>query len=481
MSKTFRLWKIEEPQFLPATVQDFVAKDHLARFMVSLVTEELDLTAIRASYLGEKGQPPFHPAMMVALLLYAYCCGLYSSRRIAKACRERVDFMSIVALDPPDFRTICEFRKRHSQALSGLFVQVLKLCEKAGLVKLGHVALDGTKIRANASKHKAMSYERMEARATQLEAEVAQWFAEAEAADSKEDKLYGSANQGEEMPDWVADKKRRAEKIRVAKAALEAEAKAAAEAKAKAEAEAEEKRKAEGRKKPGKAAAPPSLDPDPKAQRNFTDPDSRIMKSKDGFVQAYNAQAVVDAHAQIIVAQDVTQSGVDYGQLVPMIDAVEANLGSKPEQASADSGYCSESNLEALESRHIDGYVATGRAKDAVASAAKGEAATEATDACAATAFPQPTTAPTRVETMRAKIKAEGHNSPYRLRKQLPEPVFGQIKQARGFRQFLMRGFEKVRAEWAIVCTAHNLLKLAQGRSLSAAKLMTPQIAAAAA
>src|SRR5215475_3155699 len=169
----------------------------------------------------EKGQPPFHPAMMVALLLYAYCCGLYSSRRIAKACRERVDFMSIVALDPPDFRTICEFRKRHSQALSGLFVQVLKLCEKAGLVKLGHVALDGTKIRANASKHKAMSYERMEARATQLEAEVAQWFAEAEAADSKEDKLYGSANQGEEMPDWVADKKRRAEKIRVAKAALE--------------------------------------------------------------------------------------------------------------------------------------------------------------------------------------------------------------------------------------------------------------------
>jgi len=456
-----------------------VAKDHLARFIVSLVTEELDLTEITASYRGEKGQPPFDPAMMAALLLYAYCSGIYSSRRIAKACRERVDFMSIVALDPPDFRTIWEFRKRHLKALSGMFVQVLKLCEKAGLVKLGHVAFDGTKIKANASKHKAMSYERMEARATQLEAEVAKWFATAEATDSEEDKRYGSDKLGDEMPDWVADKKRRAEKIRAAKAELEAEAKAAAEAQAKAEAEAEEKRKAEGRKKPGKPAAPPSPEPAPKAQKNFTDPESRIMKSKDGFVQAYNAQAAVDAHAQIIVAQEVTQSAVDCGQLVPLLDAVEANLGRTPEQASADSGYCSESNLEALESRHIDGYVATGRAKDAVADTAKSEVADQSTKA--ATNSPQPVKAPTRVEAMREKIKAGGHNSPYRLRKQLPEPVFGQIKQARGFRQFLMRGLEKVRAEWAIVCTAHNLLKLAHGRSLSAAKLMAPQASAAAA
>ena len=469
MSKTFRPWKIDEPQFLPPTAQDFVAKDHLARFMVSLVTEELDLTEITASYLGEKGQPPFHPAMMTALLLYAYCCGIYSSRRIAKAFRERVDFMSIVALDPPDFRTLCEFRKRHLKALSRLFVQVLKLCDKAGLVKLGHVAFDGTKIKANASKHKAMSYERMAARAAQLDAEVAKWFAAAEAADSKEDKIHGPDKQGDEMPEWVADKARRAEKIRAAKAELEAEARAAAEAKAKAEAEAEEKRKTEGRKKPGKPAAPPSPEPAPKAQKNFTDPESRIMKSKDGFVQAYNAQAAVDAQAQIIVAQDVTQSAVDCGQLVPMVDAVEKNLGRKPEQASADSGYCSEANLEALESRHVDGYVATGRAKDAT----KDEIAIEAIDACAATNSPQPTKPPTRVEAMRAKIKAGGHSSPYRLRKQLPEPVFGQIKQARGFREFLMRGLEKVQAEWALICTAHNILKLTQGRSLSAAKLMS--------
>ena len=477
MSKTFRPWKIDEPQFLPPAAQDFVAKDHLARFMVSLVTEELELTEITASYLGEKGQPPFHPAMMTALLLYAYCCGVYSSRRIAKACRERVDFMSIVALDPPDFRTLCEFRKRHLKALSRLFVQVLKLCDKAGLVKLGHVAFDGTKIKANASKHKAMSYERMAARAAQLDAEVAKWFAAAEAADSKEDKIHGSDKQGDEMPEWVADKKRRAEKIRAAKAELEAEARAAAEAKAKAEAEAEEKRKTEGRKKPGKPAAPPPLEPAPKAQKNFTDPESRIMKSKDGFVQAYNAQAAVDAQAQIIVAQDVTQSAVDCGQLLPMVDAVEKNLGRKPEQASADSGYCSEANLEALESRHIDGYVATGRAKDA----AKDEVAVEATDVCAATNLPQPAKPPTRIEAMRAKIKAGGHSSPYRLRKQLPEPVFGQIKQARGFRQFLMRGLEKVKAEWALICTAHNVLKLAQGRSLSAAKLMDQKVTLAAA
>jgi transposase len=318
MSKTFRAWKIDEPLFLPPTVQDFVAEDHLARFVLSLVRDDLGLAEITGTYGSERGQPPFDPTMMTALLLYSYCCGIYSSRRIAKACRERVDFMSIVALDAPDFRTISDFRKRHLKALSKLFGQILQLCEKAGLVKLGHVALDGTKIKANASKHKAMSYERMEKRAAELEAEVAKWLSTAEAADAEEDKLHGHDQTGEEMPDWVADKKRRAERIRKAKVELEVEAKEAAEAKLRAEAKAEEKREAEGRKKPGRKAAPPSTEPDAKAQKNFTDPDSRIMKSKDGFVQAYNAQAAVDAEAQIIVAHDVTQSAVDCGQLVPM-------------------------------------------------------------------------------------------------------------------------------------------------------------------
>ena len=454
MSKTFRAWKIDEPLFLPPTVQDFVAEDHLARFVLSLVIEDLDLSEITGTYGSEKGQPPFDPVMMVALLLYAYCCGIYSSRRISKACRERVDFMSIVGLDAPNFRTVSDFRKRHLEALSGLFVQVLRLCETAGLVKLGHVALDGTKIKANASKHKAMSYERMESRAAEMEAEVARWLAAAEAADAEEDKAFGRDRTGEEMPDWVADKKRRAEKIRAAKAELEAEARAAAEAKAKAEAGAEEQRRKQGRKKRGKPAAPPSGEPDPKAQKNFTDPESRIMKTKDGFIQGYNAQAAVDAQAQIIVAQDVTQSAADHGQLVAMTDAVEHNLGRKPAQLSADAGYCSEDNLKALEARGIDAYLATGRARDAVA---------------AAPTTPEPAELPTRVEAMRAKLKAGGHDSPYRLRKQLPEPVFGQIKQARGFRQFLLRGIDKVAGEWGMVCTAHNLTKLFQGRCLSAA------------
>ncbi len=454
MSKTFRAWKIDQPLLLPPLVQDFVAKDHLARFVASLVTEQLDLIEITAAYSGVKGQPPFDPHMMTALLLYAYCRGIYSSRRIAQACRERVDFMSIIALDPPDFRTISGFRKRHLKALAGLFVQVLKLCEKAGLVKLGHVALDGTKIKANASKHraqvapcgsaplKAMSYERMEKRAAELEAEVAKWLSSAEAADAEEDKLYGHGKTGEEMPDWVASKKRRAEKIRAAKAELEAEAKAAAEAKAKEEAAAEQKRQAEGRKKPGPKAGPPSGEPDPKAQKNFTDPESRIMKSKDGFVQAFNAQAAVDAEAQIIVAQDVTQDANDKHQLVPMTDAIETNLGRKPEQLSADSGYCSNANIEALETRGIDGYIAPGRAKDAADGTAEAAVADLPADAappagdCPA-ASPEPASAPTRVEAMREKIKAGGHDSPYRLRKQLPEPVFGQIKQARTARHIL--------------------------------------------
>ena len=475
MSKHFRPWKIDQTQLLPPAIEDFVPEGHLARFVVALAREELDLSEISGSYTSRLGQPPFDPRMMVALLLYCYCRGIYSSRRIAQACRERVDVMMIVALDPPDFRTISDFRKRHLKALSALYVQVLKLCEKAGLVKkLGHVALDGTKIKANASKHKAMSYARMEARAAELEAEVGKWLAAAEAADAEEDEAFGCDNSGDEMPKWVADKKRRAEKIRAAKAELEAEAKAAAEEKAKVEAEAEAKRKAEGRKKPGKPAAPPSSEPDAKAQKNFTDPESRIMKSKDGFVQAYNAQAAVDGEAQIIVAHDTTQEATDKQQLIPMTDAIEANLGRQPEQMSADNGYCSEANLEALEARGIDGYVATGRAKDAPIQDAESDTApianATASSANASTPVPASPVPKTRVEAMREKIKAGGHESPYRFRKQLPEPVFGQIKQARGFRQFLLRGIENVRAEWSLVCTAHNVLKLAQGMTQSLAK-----------
>src|ERR1700728_4856658 len=305
MSKHFRPWKIDETHLLPPSVGDYVAEDHLSRLIVSLVRESSDRSEIAGSYTSGLGQPPFDPQMMTGLLLHSYASGLYSSRRIARATVERADFMMIVAGDPPDFRTISDFRKRHLKALAALFVQVLKLAEKAGLVKLGHVALDGTKIKANASKHKTMSYDRMKKREAELEAEVDRWLKPAEAADAQEDKLYGD-KRGDEMPDWVADKEKRLQKIREAKAALEAEAKAAAEAEIQARAEAEGRRRAEGRKKTGKPPAPPMAEPGGKAQRNFTDPESRILKTKDGYIQGYNAQAAGDGDHQIIVAQTLT-------------------------------------------------------------------------------------------------------------------------------------------------------------------------------
>jgi len=440
MSKDFRPWKIDEAQLLPPSVQDYVPKDHLSRLIVALVREELDLSAIAGSYRSMLGQPPFDPRMMTALLLHAYASGIYSSRRIAKAAVERADFMMIVAGDPPDFRTISEFRRRHLDALAALFVQVLQLAEKAGLVKLGHVALDGTKIKANASKHKAMSYARMKQREAELAAEVDRWLKAAEAADAEEDRLYGS-KRGDEMPDWVADKHKRLERIRQAKAELEAEAKAAAEEERR-RAEAEEERIAEGRKKSGRTPAPPKTEPDGKAQRNFTDPQSRILKTKDGYIQGYNAQAAVDAQAQIIVAHSLTHSMSDQDQLVPLIDGIENHLGCRPEEASADAGYCSEANLAALAAREVSAYLATGRAKRPAS-------------------VQRNITGPL-TKAMRDKLKRAGWRSRYRLRKQVVEPVFGQIKQARGFRQFLLRGIDKVRAEWALICTAHNLTKLAR-------------------
>lgn len=442
MSKEFRPWKIDEAQLLPASVQDYVPPSHLSRLIVALVREELDLSAIAGSYRSVLGQPPFDPRMMTGLLLHGYASGLYSSRRIAKATVERADFMMIVAGDPPDFRTISEFRRRHLKALAGLFVQVLQLAEKAGLVKLGHVALDGTKIKANASRHKAMSYARMKQREAELQAEVDRWLAAAEAADQAEDKLYGH-KRGDEMPDWVADKRQRLEKIRQAKAELEAEAKAAAEAELRRREQADEQRKPTGRRKSGRAPAPPSKEPEGKAQRNFTDPESRILKTKDGYIQGYNAQAAVDAERQIIVAHGLTASTSDHDQLVPLVDAIKRHLGRRPKEASADAGYCSRANIHALIRRRIKGYIATGRQKHGTkAAVAKHSSGSRL------------------IKRMSAKLKRAGYRSRYRLRKQVVEPVFGQIKQARGFRQFLLRSIEKVRAEWALICTAHNITKL---------------------
>lgn len=416
MAKTFREWNVEQSWLLPPSVKDFVPADHLAHFIRDTVREQLDLSEIVAPYeREERGYPPYHPVMMTALLLYAYCQGIYSSRRIERACEERVDFMAVTGLNRPDFRTISDFRKRHLEALKGLFVQVLKLCQRAGLVRLGHVALDGTKIKANASKHKAMSYGRMLESERRLKAEVRQWFEQAEALDEEEDRRHGGRRRGDELPQWVADKERRIEKIREAKAALEAEARAA-----------------------GKEA------PAPKAQRNFTDPESRIMVSGKEFVQAYNAQAAVDAQAQVIVAQSLSNSATDVQHLAPLVKQIKQNTGRQAEELSADAGYCSEGNLALLARHHINGYLATGRQSHSEATGIGKRRGGKRTAA------------------MRLKLARGGRRSRYRLRKCVVEPVFGQVKQARGFRQFLLRGLTNVQAEWSLLCTVHNLLKLAQ-------------------
>jgi transposase len=228
MAKTFREWNVEQAWLLPPSVMDFVPPDHVAHFVRETVREQLDLSQILEPYeQEERGFPPYHPVMMTALLLYAYCQGVYSSRRIAKACEERMDFMAVTGMNRPDFRTVSEFRKRHLQALQGLFVQVLKLCQQAGLVKLGHVALDGTKIKANASKHKAMSYQRMQESEVRLRREVREWLDRAQSADAAEDRQHGHDRRGDEMPDWAADKQQRLAKIKEAKAVLEAQARAA--------------------------------------------------------------------------------------------------------------------------------------------------------------------------------------------------------------------------------------------------------------
>ena len=435
MAKTFRDWDIEQLMMFPPSVQDFVPQGHLAHFVRNTVSEALDLSAILDCYGEERGYPPYHPAMMTALLLYAYCQGVYSSRRIAKACQERVDFMAVSGMQRPDFRTISDFRKRHLAALGELFVQVLRLCQEAGLAKLGHVALDGTKMKANASKHKAMSYGRMKKAEAELGATVKGWLRQAKGIDAREDEEQGADMSAEEMPDWVRDKQRRLKKIREARARLEAEARA----------QAAEKGTEKNSGGPGRPRKNEPGTPKDSAQSNFTDPESRIMKSHDGFIRGYNAQAVVDADSQVIVAQGLTNNASDAQQLAPMAAQIKQNTGRQAEELSADAGYCSEDNLKELNRRHINGYIATGRQKHGEAPGA-GE---------------RKIRFGTRAYAMWQKLRRGGHRSRYRLRKQTVEPVFGQIKQGRGFRQFLLRGIRKVAAEWSLICTAHNLLKLA--------------------
>jgi transposase len=424
MAKTYRPYVPEQDLLLPPSLREWLPEDHLA-FFVSDLIDQLDLSAITTPYEAEeRGYPPYHPVMLTKVLVYAYCVGVFSSRKIQRRLIEDVPFRVLAAGNAPDFRTIADFRKTHLTALRGFFEQVLRLAREMGAPRVGRVALDGSKIKANASKHKAMSYGRMGEKQRQLREEVKELLAQAEAADAAEDVEYGSDRRGDELPAELQRRESRLKRIREAKRALEARAKAEAAAAGK----------------PDKSAKP-----NPNAQYNFTDPESRIMKGPDGFVQAYNVQVAVD-ELQLIVGHAVTQETNDKKQLLPMIATIEQQSGDTPAQLLADAGYCSDGNLAAIADTEIDAYISTRKQRHG-----------ERPGPCPR--GPLPTTA-TIVDRMSRKLHTKTGAAVYAARKGIVEPVIGQIKQARGFRQFLLRGFEKVQGEWSLVCTTHNILKL---------------------
>jgi transposase len=442
MSKTYRDWVPNQSYMFPPSPQDWLPEDDLVYFILDTVAT-IDLTPIFAHYERElRGQPPFHPRMMVALLLYCYATGTRSSRKIMRRCRTDVACRIIVGDDIPDFRTISDFRKIHLERLEKLFIEVLKLCALAGLTKVGTIALDGTKVKANASRHKAMSYERMQEEEKRLKEEVARLLAEAEATDATEDATHGPDRSGEEVPAELARRQSRLAKIQQAKTELEERARSEA-------AEDAAHRQAEGKAPPTKA--PDEAVPEPKDQINFTDPESRIMKaSNKGWDQCGNAQAVAN-EAQIILAADVTNQANDKRQAIPMVDQAGTNLeAAGVEQpigaAVIDSGYYSEANTTGLEARGIDPYIATERLKhnEEIPPVPRGR-------------IPEDLTAKQR---MARKLRTKKGKTTYAKRKGIIEPIFGQLKQVLGFRQFSLRGLASMRGEWRLVCTVHNLLKL---------------------
>jgi len=433
MAKGYRSYQPDQDLLLPPSLRDWLPENHLVYFVSDMV-DQLDLTKIHAVYQDElRGQPPYDPSLMTKLLVYGYCVGVFSSRKIQKRLREDVPFRVLAAGNAPDFRTISDFRKIHLEALQGLFEQVLAMALESGAMKLGRVSLDGTKIKANASKHKAMSYGRMKEKEQQLKEEVQQLLAQAEAADAAEDERHGRDRRGDELPEELQRRESRLAKIKQAKKVLEQRArdKAAAEGKS-----AEEVKKV----KPGE-----------KDQYNFTDPESRIMMGADGFVQGFNAQAAVEPTMQLIVGQQVTQEANDKEQLAPMVETMEQQSGQRPQAILADNGYCSDENLEFLESadrpeKKIEGFIATGKSKHG-----------EHRQPCKPGPLPK---GATRVDRMKRKLQTKAGKAVYAARKCVVEPVFGQIKQARGFRQFLLRGLKKVQGEWALLCMTHNILKV---------------------
>jgi transposase len=444
MTKTYRDWSTDQSYLFPPSPHDWLPEGDLVYFLLDTVAT-LDLTPILAHYERElRGQPPFHPRMMVALLLYCYATGTRSSRRIMKRCHVDVACRVIVGQDIPDFRTLSDFRKIHLARLEALFVEVLKLCALAGLARVGTIALDGTKVKANAnaSRHKAMSYDRMKTEEERLKKEIADILAEAQTADNAEDLQHGPDRRGDELPDELARRQSRLAKIQGARKLLEERARIEATEEAA-------RRQAEGKSPP--TTPPAEAVPDPKDQINFTDPESRIMKaSNQGWDQCGNAQAVTNEH-QIILAADVTDQANDARQAVPMVDQTRANLDAAGvteaiKAALGDAGYYSESNATALEQRGIDPYLATERLKhhEKVAAAPRGRI---------------PVGLPAK-QRMARKLRTKKGREMYAKRKGMIEPIFGQLKQVLGFRRFSLRGLASMRGEWRLMATVHNRLKL---------------------
>lgn len=453
MAHHFRSYTPEQPHLLPPAPQDWLSEDHLA-YAVRDVVQQLDLSAFQAGYSPDgRGAPPFDPVFLVSLLLYAWCNHLYSSRKIARLCRDDLGGRFLAAGHTPDYRCINDFRLRHGVALQALFLESVRLCQEAGMVSLVHVAIDGTKIAANASKHKAMSYGRMETEEARLKVEIEKMLQRAAAEDAQEDAEYGKERQGSLFTDEIARRQSRLEKLREAKAALEAQAKAAAAAK-QAEREAKERaRAAAGERKLGgrKPADPDTVKPKEKAQRNFVDPESRIMKGGDGaFIQGYNGQAAVDRDHQVITACDLTDQAADAPHLLDMVYQSAANTGGHPGTCSGDPGYFSADNVTQVEGLGITVLIPPDRQRHGTPAE---PAAPLSETALAALSV---------ADRMRHQISTAAGRAEYAHRKKTVEPVFGQIKGCPGhpgFRQFLRRGREKCRQEWHWACAAHNLGK----------------------
>jgi transposase len=485
--KRFREWDAMDGRQEIVSPETMLPEDDLVYFLLDTIPQ-LDLSAFYQYYSTDgRGQPPFNVEMMTTLVVYSYCVGVFSSRKIAAACERNLAFLAIVGDQRPDFRTINNFRKHHSAAFQSLFLEVLRLAGKLGMVKLGNLSTDGTKIEANATRHKAMSYGYMTKELERLEQEIARLLTEADRVDAEQDAALGS-RRGDELPDELKRREERVKKIREAKARLEEEARARAEEEQRRRAEATAAREAAGKKRGGKEAAPVDPTPEDKAQTNFTDPESKIMKrSNKGFDYCYNAQAVVDSEHQIIVAAEITAAANDKQQAIPMAVAAVTNLDAadieRPRDAkgelqlipnTADSGYYSEDNVRQVTKAGLDPYFAVGREKHHAGTnpeSSESPAADANKTQSSGTQNPVAESAPAEgtmhepkdinpKKAMADKLRTPNGRALYAARKHIVEPVFGQIKRVRGFQKFLLRGLELASAEWQLICLTHNLLKI---------------------